>query len=167
MTIEEGDMKCMMSVILALTVASASGAGAQPRPDLSGTWTMDASRSDSAIQNEPIKRFTVVIAQTANEMTIESTRDGQTTTFTYRLDGVESKLPDGVATTHWEGSTLVTEMTRDIRGATVTTKESRHLDPGAKEMLVETIVVVQHGYSLRGTRNYGAGKDVFVRVNQK
>jgi hypothetical protein len=33
-------------------------------------------------------------------------------------------------------------------------------------MLVETVLVVQHGYTLKGTQNYGAGKDVFTRVKE-
>jgi hypothetical protein len=58
---------------------------------------------------------------------------------------------------------LVTEAVRDIQGQTVTTKETRRLNPDGNEMLVETMLVVQHGYSLRGTPNYGTGKDIFVR----
>jgi len=27
-------------------------------------------------------------------------------------------------------------------------------------------VIVQHGYTLKGTQNYGAGKDVFTRVKE-
>ena len=49
-------------------------------------------------------------------------------------------------------------------GQTVTTKETRQLSADGSEMLVETMLIVQHGYPLRGTPNYGAGKDVFVRV---
>jgi hypothetical protein len=33
-------------------------------------------------------------------------------------------------------------------------------------MQVDTVLVVQHGYSLRGSQNYGAGKDIFTRVRQ-
>ena len=40
------------------------------------------------------------------------------------------------------------------------------LAAGGNEMLVEKTVVVQHGYpdTLKGTQNYVAGKDVFVRA---
>ena len=48
----------------------------------------------------------------------------------------------------------------------MTTKESRRLNDGGNEMLVETVLVVQHGYTLKGTQNYGAGKDVFTRVKE-
>ena len=46
----------------------------------------------------------------------------------------------------------------------MTTKESRRLNGG--EMVVETVLVVQHGYTLKGTQNYGSGKDVFTRVRE-
>ena len=89
--------------------------------------------------------------------------DDGTSTVTYTLDGSENKMQTRTARTHWEGSTLVTETIRDVKGQTVTIKESRSLN-AAGEMLVETILVVQHGYSLKGTPNYGAAKDVFTRV---
>ncbi len=43
-------------------------------------------------------------------------------------------------------------------------RETRTLDESRAEMTVETLLVVQHGYSFRGARNYGASKDVFRRV---
>jgi hypothetical protein len=30
-------------------------------------------------------------------------------------------------------------------------------------MTVESLIIVQHGYSFGGTRNYGTAKDVFTR----
>jgi hypothetical protein len=153
----------------ALLLSSMIGGGvshAQTRPDFSGTWTMDPSRSQSAVQNEPIGPVTVVIAQTPTEMTIETRRAPAPSTVTYRLDNRESKLPDGTATTHWDGTTLVTEMVRTIKGVTVTSRESRRLTADGSEMMVDTVLVVQHGYSLKGTQNFGAGKDIFTRVRQ-
>jgi len=124
---------------------------------------MDQSRSESAVQSEPIGPITLVIAQTPSEVRIETTRAQGSSIVTYKLDGSEMKIPGGTAKTHWDGSMLVTEAVRDIQGQTVTTKETRRLNPDGNEMLVETMLVVQHGYSLRGTPNYGTGKDIFVR----
>jgi len=153
-------------LVVILIVAAFSTAHAQPRPDFSGTWTMDRSRSDSAVQNVPVARMTIVIAQTANEIRIETTRDGQTSAFVHQLDGSETKLPDGVATTRWVGTALVTEMIRDVKGVTITTKETRRLNADGSEMLVETVAAVQHGYTQRGARSYGNGTDVFVRASR-
>jgi len=55
-------------------------------------------------------------------------------------------------------------MIRTISGQTVTTRETRRLSAGGDEMIVESVLVVQHGYTLSGTKNYGAGTDVFVRA---
>ena len=43
-------------------------------------------------------------------------------------------------------------------------KEARSLGPGGKEMTVQTTVIVQHGYSMPGAKNYGTSKDVFVKT---
>src|SRR6185295_7306120 len=77
-------------------------ARAQTRPDFSGTWRMDPSRSESAMQAEPIGAVTHVISQTANELKIETRRAGATTSMIHKLDGSESKLSDGTARTHWD-----------------------------------------------------------------
>jgi hypothetical protein len=31
-------------------------------------------------------------------------------------------------------------------------------------MTVDVVVIVQHGYSVRGAKNYGVGRDVYTRV---
>jgi hypothetical protein len=137
---------------------------AQARPDLSGTWVMDRERSESAIQSEPIGPTTVAIVQSAEDMVLTITSGDQSGTVTYRFDGRPSAIPGGSATSHWEGNALVTEAVRTINGQTVTTKETRRLSSSGDEMIVERILVVQHGYTLSGTKNYGSGKDVFVKA---
>ncbi len=159
-------MTRFLAAALLTSLLLSSSASSQGRPDFSGAWRMDPSRSESAVQNEPIGPVTVVISQTATELKIETTRAHGSSAVVYKLDGSENKLADGTATTRWDGSTLITETVRDIKGVTVTTKESRSLNAAGNEMSVDTILVVQHGYSLRGTPNYGTGKDVFTRVRQ-
>jgi len=156
-------MKFFPSTVLIATLVLPATLHAQGKPDFSGTWKMDQSRSESAVQSEPIGPITLVIAQTPSEVRIETTRAQGSSIVTYKLDGSEMKIPGGTAKTHWDGTMLVTEAVRDIQGQTVTTKETRRLNPDGNEMLVETMLVVQHGYSLRGTPNYGTGKDIFVR----
>jgi hypothetical protein len=158
-------MTNVRSALLVASLALPVTTHAQGRPDFSGTWTMDRSRSESAMQADPIGPTTVVITQAPGGLQIETTRDGKTAAILYKLDGSPSPIPGGTATSRWEGSTLITETVRDIQGQTVTTKESRRLNE-AGEMLVDTVLVVQHGYTLKGTQNYGAGKDVFTRVRE-
>ena len=156
-------MKFVPSTVLIAALVLPAAPAAQGKPDFSGSWTMDRTRSESAMQNEPIGPVTMVIAQTPGDVRIETTRTQGSSVVTYKLDGSEVTIPGGTAKTHWDGTTLVTEAVRNIQGQTVTTKETRRLNPDGTEMTVETMLVVQHGYSLRGTPNYGAGKDVYVR----
>ena len=158
-------MANVRSALLVVSLAVPFTLFAQGRPDFSGTWSMDRSRSESAMQADPIGPTTLVITQTPGGLQIATTRDSRTATIVYKLDGSPGPIPGGSATSHWEGATLVTETVRDIQGQTVTTKESRRLNETG-EMLVETVLVVQHGYTLKGTQNYGAGKDVFTRVRE-
>jgi len=153
---------CSTTVLIAALVLPPA-AHAQGNPDFSGTWKMDPMRSESAVQNDPIGPVTLVITQTPAEVRIETTRAQGSSVVAYKLDGSEVRIPGGTAKSHWDGTTLVVETVRDIQGQTVTTKETRRLSDDGSEMLVETMLVVQHGYSLRGTPNYGTGKDIFVR----
>jgi len=157
----------MMRVLCAsflLPLALSTTAPAQSRPDFSGTWSMDPMRSASQVQNEPIGPVTVVITQTPAELRIATTRAQATATEVIKLDGSESKVSNGTATARWDGPALVVESVRDIQGASVTTRESRRLDAGGNEMSVDTVVEVQHGYTLKGAKNYGTGKDIYTRV---
>jgi len=142
---------------------------AQAKPDFSGNWVMDASRSQSAVQNEPVKSMTVVITQSPTEITIDTRRDDRRQTVNYKPgspDAISSSGRAGMLTAiwYWQGETLVTETLRDVNGMTVTTKALHTLQAGGTELTIESLVVVEHGYSLRGGKNYGSAKDVFKRA---
>ena len=65
---------------------------------------------------------------------------------------------------YWDGVKLVTETVRlasDAPEGTFRTKEVRTLDGSGTEMTVETMLVVEHGYTLKGTKNHETGKDVY------
>jgi hypothetical protein len=70
----------------------------------------------------------------------------------------------GQSEAYWEGDQLVTVTQRTVSGQTVTVKESRTLSPTGADMTVETTVIVQHGYSMPGAKNYGTSRDVFIRA---
>ena len=36
---------------------------------------------------------------------------------------------------------------------------------GGAEMIMETTVIVQHGYTMSNVQNYGTARDVFTRTN--
>jgi hypothetical protein len=163
-------MKCIPPAALAIAIFLPHATGAQPVRDFSGTWTMDPARSESAQQGEPLKAVMFVITQGAAQVRIETTRGAEKEDVLYPLVRVRAEGASSASTAsghpeaYWEGDKLVTETQRPVSGYTVTVKETRTLGPGGKDMTVETTVIVQHGYSMRGVKNYGSSKDVFIRT---
>jgi hypothetical protein len=141
-----------IAVILAVTV----GAGAQDKPDFSGTWVSlepmpapgsggpgasggsapagSASRSGARMQPGFGPQFTV--KQDAKTLTI--TRGGQAPQLVYNLDGSESKntmTRDGqqieqISTAKWEGNTLVIVTQLTFQGNTREQRRVLSLDGG-------------------------------------
>ena len=176
-------MQQVVIALFALTFVfpfSASPQDASPRrgPDFSGTWKMDASRSESAHQDTPIGPVTLVIRQTPVDLTIQTNRSQSgpyavsTETLACTLDGAETKNTgkDGVvvsAKAHWNESKLVVETERDINGSTVTTMQMFQLDSSGRELTIDKTLTVQHGY--QGTepqRSTGTGRDVFIKAGK-
>jgi hypothetical protein len=152
--------------LFAAALALPSAVHAQPaRPNFSGTWTMDQTRSESPHYPDFVGPVTLVITQTATEITIETRRGEKSSTVSYRIFDSEN-APVGTAggtqpRSYWNGTTLVAEGVKNVQDATVRTKEVRSIGGGGQEMIVETTLIVEHGYTLAGTKNYGTGKDVF------
>ena len=166
----------MKNILVALSVGvmMSRGASAQKAPDFSGTWVMDASRSDAAIQTPPVGAAKVVIRQSPEEIQIDTTttKDGFSTEKYKMVAG----NPPGAApsrsapTFRWEGTKLITVQEMEINGFAVTVTEARSLDPTGAEMTVRTELVVQHGYSgtvvvngIDASSNASRMKNVFVR----
>jgi len=146
-------------------------AHAQRSTDFSGTWSMDLSKSESSQQGAAVKPVTFVITQMPTQVRIETVRGERTENVLYPIRGsargaTGTSGASGTAhpEAYWEGDNLVTETQRQVNGYTVTVKEARTLGPTGREMTVETTVIVQHGYSMPGAKNYGTSKDVFVKA---
>jgi hypothetical protein len=153
----------MTSLLLAsLTLALGLQATPVSKPDFSGSWTMDRSRSQSS------ESSTVVIKQSPSEVTIEITSAGKTAAKTYPFEASPHPASETISAGHthasWDGAKLITEGVSDVSGQTVSFRQLRYLNASATEMTVETITIVQHGYSLQKGKNYAVGKDVFVRA---
>ncbi len=157
-------MKRTPAAALAAMLFLHVAADAQSPPDFSGTWTLDPARSQSAQQGEPFKSVTFVIAQSVGQVRIEATRGNEKESVLYPLTKSRASIgASGQSEAYWEGEQLVTVTQRTVSGQTVTVKEARTLGPGGTDMIVETTVVVQHGYSMPGAKNYGNSRDVFTR----
>jgi hypothetical protein len=147
-------MRRVSSIVFALALAMPIAAWAQAKPDFSGTWTMNAEKSDPPPQGRgggggggrgPAGPIT--IKQTGTELSVMSEGRQGPQTLTYKLDGSESTNQmmgrGGAATTvkskaKWDGSSLVIETTQDMGGTPVTSTAKRRLDNDGKDMIVET-----------------------------
>lgn len=132
-------MKRLVLIAFAAAVILPFSARAQMKTDFSGTWTLDATKSDApGGRGGRGPQGPVTIKQTASEIVI-----GQAT---YKLDGSESVnqlqgrggMTEAKSKAHWDGTKLVIETTRDIGGNSVTSTETRSLSADGKDMTVET-----------------------------
>lgn len=155
-----------LALALAASLAFGFDVSSQAKPDFSGSWRLDLSRSDAAAHSDTPGPITLSITHTPSEISITTTTSKGTSTETYKLAGGDSVAGPGAATGRWRGETLVTEAVRDVRGQSVTVQQSRRLGDNGNEMFVESVVNVQHGYSATGAKIYGASKDVYVRAAQ-
>jgi hypothetical protein len=143
----------VVAVALAAFVALPAASWAQTKPDFSGSWTMDATKSDPA----PAPGgggaggagggggrgggrgggggipMAMTIKQTPATLTIESMAGrGGMQTLTYKLDGTESVNTVGPAEAKskatWTGATLTITTTQDFNGNTITTKDVYSMD---------------------------------------
>ncbi len=145
-----------------------SSTAAQTSPTFSGRWTMDPARSASAVQNHPVTSKSMIVEQTPTEVTIVRTNEDRTFTTRYRA-GAPGKFlaggdPDINGIWYMDGPRLVTETAGTVSDKTVSTKEIFSLDQTSGELWVETLAVVEHGYTLRGAKNYATGKDVYTKA---
>jgi len=153
-------MRRVTSIVFALALAMPLTAWAQSKPDFSGTWTLNAEKSDPPPQRGGGggggggrmgggggAAGPVTIKQTATDLTITSEGRQGPSTLTYKLDGSESSNEmmgrGGASMTvkskaKWDGSKIVIETTRDMGGNSVTVTETRSLSADGKDMTVET-----------------------------
>lgn len=158
-------MTSLASAALALTLIAQATTAA--KPDFSGTWSMDRGRSESAMQEQPIGPVTVSITLNATTLTIHTTRDGKPEVATYTIENMPNApgvIGAGTRRAYWDGLKLVTEGAGNVQGQTVSVREARSLNANRTEMIVESTVTVQHGYTFRGARNYATAKDIYTRA---
>ena len=138
-------------------------------PDFTGHWKMVPDRSGSPAQSEPTTDMTFVIAQTSDSIRLDvSSSNKPAVSATYVLGPAPkppaAPLSAGQQRAYWDGKRLIVERGGTISGQTVSSKQTLTLSPDQSELIVERLVIVQHGYTLKGTNNYATVKDVFVRM---
>ncbi len=142
-----------------------------PLPDFSGEWKMVAARSGSPLQTPPVTEMIFVIKQGPEEISIESTTGDDKPIGSVYVFGPAPKPPAepmaaGMKRAYWDGNRLVVERGGTISGQTVSMKQQFTIDPEREELIVERLVIVQHGYTQRGAQNYSTVKDVFARASK-
>ena len=140
----------------------------QTLPDLNGTWTMVAARSESPQQSTPITEMTFVIEQRPDQVRLDMTSGAdKTVSVIYPIvakpEAAGPPLVGDERRAYWDGNRLVAERGGTISGQTVSSRQLLTMSPDKSELIVERLVIVQHGYTLRGAKNYATVKDVFVR----
>ena len=135
---------------------------------------MDMTRSEAAAQGTPIGPVTVAIRQTPGEVNIETTRNGRTEAVRYLpVSAKATGAPEQpMGSFRWDGGKLITRLVTEINKQAITVDEVRTLGPGGKEMTVEVMLVVEHGYQSGGTGvvrpqnspNTSKGINVFVKT---
>jgi hypothetical protein len=154
----------VLAVVVSLTVAVS--ADMQDRPNFSGSWRLDPSRSDAAAHTDSPGPVTEIITHTDTQIQIATTTSRGTMRVSYAFPSTDQPVKEGTPIAQWRGDTLLTDVIRDVRGQSVTVQQTRSLSADGNEMVVESVVNVQHGYSAVGAKIYGASKDVFVRVSK-
>ena len=153
------------SVVLAMVVLLPPLASGQDRANFTGTWTMVPDRSESPEQTPPVNSIVLEITHSDTALNVNANRDGKTTTTSYPIDNTRSPAAGtvGAGTTraYWEGRRLVAWRAGNVQGQTVSIKETYELNADASELIVETTVEIQHGYTMKGAKNYASSKDVF------
>jgi hypothetical protein len=155
-----------MPVFLPAILAAALLQGAQVEtPDFTGVWAMDRSRSEIAAQEQASGDVALTITQTGTSLQVVTRRDGKSDAATYPIGPQPVKLDDVEPgrRAYWQGSSLVSEGSVDIEGQTVSFREQRALAADGSEMVVETFVKMQHGYTMRGAQTMATGRNVYVR----
>jgi hypothetical protein len=140
------------SVLLALALAaSATAATAQSVPNLTGTWVMDAAKSDFGPMPAPKSRSDVIDHREPSLM-IKRTivQDGgasATIELNYGIDGktYPNTTPQGTITSTlaWEGPVLVITSHAEVQGGTADIVDRMTLSADGKTLTQARTILVQ------------------------
>ncbi|HEX4915882.1 MAG TPA: hypothetical protein VFV51_18110 [Vicinamibacterales bacterium] len=159
-----------MPLLLVLVSAALASQSPVDRANFTGSWKMIAARSDSPAQTPPVTEMMFVIEHGATHIRLDITSaDAKPMSVSYPIVPTPKLPPDPVAgderRAYWDGAgRLVVERGGTISGQTVSARQALSLNADGSEMTVERLVIVQHGYTLKGAKNYASAKDVFARV---
>lgn len=168
-----------------------SGSSAQSERNLSGTWLMDPSRSESfaqAAEASPQEPVRLVIDHSTERVRITRTFDGQSQAVEYAFDlrsagravgtagsadradvSNDGTVPVTRALARWVEGKLMTTTVYRVNGMATTKTETFDLSQDGSELFVLSELKMEHGYESndgKGPQGYGVGKDVYKRVGR-
>ena len=124
---------------------------AQDKPNFSGSWKMDASKSDFGPMPAPDKSERT-ITHTDPEMKMKSLQSGQngdqTSETTYKTDGeftVKRRNQEIKAIGKWEGAKLVVKSKFEAQGMEIASTETWSLSEDGKVLTVATALGTPQG----------------------
>jgi len=127
-------MKTIITIALAIAATAALGIAAD-KPNFSGDWTMDATKSDFG-PIPPPSTMTRKVEHADPAITSVETRDGMAATSKYSTDGKETTNEMmGSATksvAKWDGSALLVSTKADFQGTEITINSKWTLSPDGK-----------------------------------
>jgi hypothetical protein len=107
------------------------------------------------------------INQSDTAVSVSANRDGVTSATSYPIDNTPTPaagtIGAGTTRAYWDGRRLVAWRAGNVQGQTVSVKETFDVNSDGSELLVETTVEIQHGYTMKGAKNYASTRDVFVK----
>jgi hypothetical protein len=139
-------------VVLSLCLACLAGLNSRPqtRPDFSGRWTFDRSRSaepwNGRIVIAPILGDECVATQDGTALKLSIKVGGQTVSAVYNFAGESRNLSPGdipvTSRTSWDGDKLVivstSAATAQGQAITIETRRILHLDAGGRLIIERT-----------------------------
>jgi hypothetical protein len=143
-------MKRLLLFVLAIAMVCAGSISADAAPDFSGTWVLDADKSDLGVSDPAAKaqmKVVLIIKQTSTRLSIERST-GEVAV--YNLDGSESVniLPDGgqsKTNMNWSGDALVATTISNSIGMYVKQTDVRSLSADGLEMVMKVTLQIPSG----------------------
>jgi len=162
-------MRTALAVIAAVLVATPSLA--QDKPDFTGSWKLNAEKSDAPAQmgggrpgggrgmgGRMGPATEVHATQTGDKLLLDQKMGDQSRLLTFYLDGRENRNPgmrnsEMVSKARWDGASLVIEGSMSFEGpngsVTITTREVRTLSDDGRTMTVVTATTTPRGENTR------------------
>ena len=107
-----------VSLASALVLQAAAGP-ASSRPTFTGTWRLDAARSESAATSDSMEPLLVEITQTDRDLTIVTTQGDRHNRIVHGFvasPAAPFSIDGAAGRAYWDGLALVTEGTRLVLG---------------------------------------------------